>query len=872
MRPVRNAAGRVFVLAGWLLLAGATARAAELSIPSSMPQRLSVIDDVLYFSADDGVHGRELWAVDRQHHPRMVADIEPGPGSSSPEQFHAGQGNVIFTATTSASGTEPWLLNPAGGPPRQLADLAPGPKSSPAALVSPSPGRLLAFVGTNGTACTLWRVNLDSLTLELVKRAGTWTENAYAALNSGALLFSSQNQLWISNGTAEGTVVLLEQTINIGEIASLGERAILSMVHPECGFELFVCDGTPNSIALLRDIMPGLEGSNPRNFFSTGERVFFEADDGDHGLELWVTDGSLEGTYLVKDILPGKGSSDPHYFAQCGDAVYFAATDGASGIELWRSNGTGAGTWRVSELAPVSGSGAVWSIMSFKDKVFFCSDSQAFGEEVFYTAGAPGGATVLMDVVPGPGSSGPDNLTVFGDDLFFTCNDGKHGEELWMSAGQAGRPVLVADIYAPPAEKALSSSPRHLTPFQGGLLFCARDIGHGAELWRTDGTSDGTVLVNDIVAGPADSGPSAFAVLGDRAFFSAAEPSTGRELWVTDGTAEHTRPVADLWPGPASSNPRQLVAVAGAICFLASDDAGTRVWRSDGTPEGTVPLPVAAPGDDLLFNRVFAWRDAVYAYASTASDSVSLFSASPGGAQLEQLVTLPGQGPGAMRGGGGGAAPETVREPAATVCALFPPGRELPFTQPARMGDVTYFAAYTPECGTELWKTGAALRDATLVADIFRGPASSCPTHLTPVGQRLYFIAETLQQGRVLYESDGTAGGTAMLRPLEPRGFAYPVMTPVELAAFGTGKVFLIAPHPTRGVPGQLELCLLTLSDAGPILNMFPTAEAVKTCFHALTESGHLMYFILDDGLHGEELWVSDGAPEGTRIVKDILE
>ena len=281
---------------------------------------------------------------------------------------------------------------------------------------------------------------------------------------------------------------------------------------------------------------------------------------------------------------------------------------------------------------------------------------------------------------------------------------------------------------------------------------------------------------------------------------------------MTDGTAEHT----GRWPtcaGSGKPNPRQLVAVAGAICFLASDD--TRVWRSDGTPKAPCRCP-SLPQAMTFCSTAFCLADAVYAHASTASDSVSLFSASPGGAQLEQLVTLPGQGPGAMRGGGGGAAPETVREPAATVCALFPPGRELPFTQPARMGDVTYFAAYTPECGTELWKTGAALRDATLVADIFRGPASSCPTHLTPVGQRLYFIAETLQQGRVLYESDGTAGGTAMLRPLEPRGFAYPVMTPVELAAFGTGKVFLIAPHPTRGVPGQLELCLLTLSDAAP--------------------------------------------------------
>ena len=147
--------------------------------------------------------------------------------------------------------------------------------------------------------------------------------------------------------------------------------------------------------------------------------------------------------------------------------------------------------------------------------------------------------------------------------LFFTANDGTHGDELWKSDGTAAGTVLVKDINpGSPAIRRLQPQlvPRNLTNVNGTLFFTANDGTHGDELWKSDGTAAGTVLVKDINPGgtcirllvPNSSIPNLTNVNGTL-FFAANDGAHGDELWKSDGTAAGTVLVKDINPGSTAT-------------------------------------------------------------------------------------------------------------------------------------------------------------------------------------------------------------------------------------------------------------------------------------------------------------------------------
>ena len=91
-------------------------------------------------------------------------------------------------------------------------------------------------------------------------------------------------------------------------------------------------------------------------------------------------------------------------------------------------------------------------------------------------------------------------------------------------------------------------------------------MGHGGELWKSDGTEAGTAMVKDIRRGSDGSYPSFLTSVGRRLFFTADDGVAGTELWVSDGTASETRLVKDIRAG---SSPRTLTAVGQTLFFTA---------------------------------------------------------------------------------------------------------------------------------------------------------------------------------------------------------------------------------------------------------------------------------------------------------------
>jgi ELWxxDGT repeat protein len=196
--------------------------------------------------------------------------------------------------------------------------------------------------------------------------------------------------------------------------------------------------------------------------------------------------------------------------------------------------------------------------------------------------------------------------------LFFAADDGVHGPELWMSDGTPEGTAMVKDVN----QGASGSSIGWIKGLDGRVFFGAYDGVHGVKLWTSDGTEEGTRLLKDISPGfGCYCGPNCsryeVASLNGRLFLMADDGEHGLEPWTSDGTPEGTVLVEDLNPGPASSSrfpfPQGCIGPYSAFfpvqstLFFTADDGthGLELWalpleprfhRGDPDSSGTIDI------------------------------------------------------------------------------------------------------------------------------------------------------------------------------------------------------------------------------------------------------------------------------------------
>ncbi len=413
---------------------------------------LTAVGATLFFVARDGVHGWELWKSDGTGAGIvLVKDINPsgssnpgGPGGAFPGAPTSVGGTLFFPADDGVHGFELWKTDGTRVRTTLVKDINRASSSAPCLLTRvrrtlffEANSKLPSFGGTQ-----LWKSDGSRAGTVLVKSFAEPSDFTYsscyqlAELTSadGTLYFEGDDgvhgsELWKSDGTRAGTRMVKD--INPEGPTSLNYFHWLTNVQGTVyisaddgvhGSELWKSDGTKAGTVMVKDINP-TGGSGPHNLTAVGRTLFFEASDGVHD-GLWRSDGTGAGTVMVKDI-------DVIGSADVGGTLFLNADDGVHGFEVWKSDGTEAGTVMVKDINPTGGSGP-FDFTGAGGITFFFADDGTNGYELWESDGTSAGTVQVTDFfVDTPKVWRGLDLVKPSGPLFFSADDGTHGQELW---------------------------------------------------------------------------------------------------------------------------------------------------------------------------------------------------------------------------------------------------------------------------------------------------------------------------------------------------------------------------------------------------------------------------------------------------------
>jgi ELWxxDGT repeat protein len=532
------------------------------------------------FAGEDAAHGLELWVTDGRG-TRRLSDACPGscPGLRFEDYFAVrlgvSAGRAWFRAYSnpeapSDTGSELWVTDGTpGGTHRAAGHVAGNDIGFLGGLAYFGSGRL------ENPASELWSADGSvggARRVAVLKRFAPGSTPWFQPFKGGVLLRTFEPpRLWESDGTPEGTA-------------------------PFAGFP-------PDAGRGFAQFLP-----------QAGSLQFFEAyhqaggSESPSSSEVWRSDGSLRGTRRVAALKRNEFIGPA--IAWAGKLLF--VVDNSVNCSLWSSDGTEPGTRRI--LPPLPGVRCPTALLDLGPRFLFVArvgTGRRFVPQVFVSDGTPAGTRQISAIqgareplygdqpvqidgtvyfrISGPIESGPElwqtdgatrtrrvssvtaatDLYAFRGSLYFTASL-EDGRGLFRVSPGGRPPVALTKI------DAFQYMPTLFSPLGDRLLFTGADLEHGAELWSTDGTPEGTRRLRDLQPGPGSSEPQGLVSDGTRVFFSADDGAHGRELWESDGTAEGTRMVADLAPGGFSAlSPDSSLAVANGFLFFGADDGKT---------------------------------------------------------------------------------------------------------------------------------------------------------------------------------------------------------------------------------------------------------------------------------------------------------
>jgi len=583
-----------------------------------------VTENFFTFIVRTNTLGRELWVSDgTEPGTSLLKDINPSSGdgiSTFNKQFAVLNNNVYFLANDGSSGVELWKTDGSTAGTNLVKDIFPGSNTSGIVSLT-SNGQYLIFAAEDdfNDVTGLWKSDgttagtLEIKHIDLNKDYGYTMQ--FLPFNNkfyfqGADKTLNGIEIWETDGTSQNTALTVDinhRGSNSNPLfpTSINNKTVFISNNGFNGHEPYVSDGTVSGTSMMKDIHPGELSSlgfdeSPDFFFKrVADNLFFRAYDPTYGYEIYKTDGTIGNTSIVKDISPGTTSSigDDFFSIEYNNLFFFKANDQVHGGELWRTDGTEAGTFMLKDIFPGSGDG-IWkpgyqnyinhyAIMG--GYLYFDADDGEIGA-IYRTDGTTQGTTKVISIPSSGGyDNGPDVLNAIDDKIFFSTNPNSSSYQnhaLWVSDGTQNNSEQIG--FWPDMTVFRKN---HV--FNDELYFMLI-YGPNCTLMKTDGTAAGTVLLKEDMRGYQ---AKFMGVCGDYLYIGTGDATLpfSYELWRTDGTPDGTIRIQDGYP-------RDFTCIENKLAYL-DNFTSNNLWVTDGTNKNTVAINVLN-GEQLDNNEV----------------------------------------------------------------------------------------------------------------------------------------------------------------------------------------------------------------------------------------------------------------------------
>lgn len=425
--------------------------------------------------------------------------------------------------------------------------------------------------------------------------------------------------------------------------------------------------------------------------------------------------------------------------------------------------------------------------------------------------------SLVKDIYPGEKSSYANAAYQCGNGvLFFNAEDETHGYQLWRSNGTDQGTYLLKEVYSSPNNILISG----FSELNGNVFFVG---GSTKKLWKSDGTTIGTTVVKNFDSSNFYDLPK-FYRLGNHIYFNGAEDTNGQELWRTDGTVGGILLIKDIFSFGNHSRPDNFGSYNGKLLFSATRQAeGFELWTSDGTSQGTTLVKDIQPGiNGSGIHNLISTPIGVFFQANDGTNGIELWvsDGTADGTHLVKDLDPTGNGFNSNQG---------------TLIHAYANGKVV-------------FNGKTPATGNELFVTDGTEAGTQLLKEFSPGSSSGMAfNQFFTFQDRVVFVGPDGSGGFEPWISDGTVAGTKLLADINPGpGSSNPTDYTIH-----QNKLYFTA---FSGVTGR-ELWVSDGTEAGTLIVTDIVIGPGNSDIDNISSCGNLLFFYANDGIHGAELF-----------------